>query len=129
MTRAVRLHGGVVSPNGAVAFDLSETPKPLRETLGATRFKGRFELPVREGELYLSRTHPLVEKLATYVVDTSLDSLLEGVAKRAGVMRTHAVTTRTTLLLVRFRYHLISEAPNLVYSCQDLKRQLSVEVA
>jgi superfamily II DNA or RNA helicase len=111
MTRAVRLHGGVVSPNGAVAFDLSEAPKPLRETLGTTRFRGRFELPVQEGELYLSRTHPLVEKLATYVVDTALDPLLEGVAKRAGVMRTHAVTTRTTLLLVRFRYHLISEAP------------------
>jgi superfamily II DNA or RNA helicase len=108
MTRAARLHGGVVSPNGATTFDLSETPKPLRETLGATRFRGRFELPVQEGELYLSRTHPLVEKLATYVVDTALDPLLEGVAKRAGVMRTHAVTTRTTLLLARFRYHLIT---------------------
>ena len=105
MSRAVQLHGGVVSPGSAVTFDLSEAPRALRETLGVTRFRGRFELPVPDGEL-LSRTHPLVEKLATYLVDTALDPLQGGVAKRAGVMRTKAVTIRTTLLLVRLRYHL-----------------------
>jgi hypothetical protein len=106
MTTATRLHGGVVTTNGATAFDLSEAPKALREVLGQVRFKGRFELPVQEGELYLSRTHPLVESLATYVLDTALDPLADGVARRAGMMRTRAVSTRTTLLLVRFRYHL-----------------------
>lgn len=104
MTRAVELHGGTVSEQGT--FDVSEAPLAVREALGEVRFKGRFELPVQEGELYLSRTHPLVEKLATYVVDTALDPLLAGAAKRAGVMRTRAVTVRTTLLLVRFRHHL-----------------------
>src|SRR6266567_1208241 len=74
------------------------------------RFKARFELPVREGELYLSRTHPLVESLAAYVMDAALDSSTgsESVAKRCGVMRTSQVERRTTLLLVRMRYHIIT---------------------
>jgi hypothetical protein len=53
---------------------------------------------------YLSRTQPLVEGLAGYVVDTALDAKLDGVAKRAGAMRTKVVETRTTILLVRIRY-------------------------
>jgi hypothetical protein len=41
------------------------------------------------------------------VLDAALDPTLEGrVASRAGVARTKAVTQRTTLLLVRFRFHL-----------------------
>ncbi len=58
------------------------TPRP---------FAARFELPVRDGELYLSRTHPFVEGLASYVMDTALDPLGEGVARRCGVIRTARV--------------------------------------
>ena len=61
---------------------------------------------MRAGERYLSRTHPITEALATFVLDTALDPLLDGAAKRAGAMRTRAVGTRTTLLLVRFRHDL-----------------------
>src|SRR5690606_7992887 len=39
------------------------------------------------------------------VLDAALDG--EGAARRSGVIRTRAVGTRTTLLLVRFRYHLV----------------------
>src|SRR5207248_6381483 len=55
------------------------------------------------------RTHPIVEGLATYVMDTALDALGEGVARRCGVIRTDLVETRTTLLLLRFRYHIITQ--------------------
>jgi superfamily II DNA or RNA helicase len=74
------------------------------------RFRARFELPVREGELYLSRTHPLVESLAAYVMDAALDSTTgsDSVAKRCGVMRTSQIERRTTLLLLRMRYHIIT---------------------
>ncbi len=113
MKDAIRMHHGAVSENGSVAFDLSETPRGLRDMLGKDKFKARFELPVKDGQLYLTRTHPLVESLATYVMNTALDvAELEDDqprARRAGAIRTSAVQKRTTLLLVRFRYHLITK--------------------
>ena len=62
----------------------------------ATSVRARFELPVPDGVIYLSRTHPLVEGLAGYVVDTALDPQLDGVASAPASMRTKAVETRTT---------------------------------
>ena len=62
----------------------------------------RFELPVSDDVIYLNRTHPIVEGLASYVMDAALDPLLAGVARRCGATRTRAVTVRTTLLLARF---------------------------
>ncbi|MEO8610938.1 MAG: helicase-related protein, partial [Chloroflexota bacterium] len=113
MKDSVRMHRGVVSENGAVGFDLTETPRGLRDMLGKEQFAARFELPVKEGQLYLTRTHPLVESLAAYVMNTALDTAEVGDdlphARRAGAIRTTAVQRRTTLLLVRFRYHLITQ--------------------
>ena len=109
MKDAVQMHGGVVSPNGAVKFDLTETPRGLRESLGKTVFSARFELPVKDEQLYLTRTHPLVESLASYVMDTALDPVEDSEARRCGAVRTSLVERRTTVLLVRFRYHLISQ--------------------
>ncbi len=99
----------VVAGNGTVTVDLAESPPALREAMGLldeTRFRGRFELPVGDGELYLSRTHPVVEGLATHVADSALDALDEAVAKRLGVVRTRDVAKRTTLLLLRLRFHI-----------------------
>jgi superfamily II DNA or RNA helicase len=102
--------GASVGGAEVLEADLGGAPRALREALGvADKLKGRFSLPVRPGELYLSRTHPVVEGLATYVLDTALDPLADGLAKRAGVVRTRAVARRTTLLLVRMRFHLIAE--------------------
>jgi len=56
----------------------------------------------------LHRTHPLVEGLATYVLNSALDPLLGGLARRAGVIRSKAVTTRTTLMLLRLRFHIVT---------------------
>jgi len=92
--------------------------------LGREQFAARFELPVKEGQLYLTRTHPLVESLAAYVMNTALDAAEveedQPHARRAGAIRTTAVQRRTTLLLVRFRYHLITRT-------QDEERQLLAE--
>lgn len=112
MEDAVRMHHGVVSKNGAYAFDLTETPRGMRDLIGNDVFKARFELPVKEGQLYLTRTHPIVEALSTYVMNTALDSTPDNellAARRAGAIRTHWVERRTTLLLVRFRYHLVTK--------------------
>jgi superfamily II DNA or RNA helicase len=114
MRDAVRLYGGVVSENGATRVDLTESPRALRERIGASHFDARFELPVKEGQILLTRTHPYVESLAAYIMDTALDdtpsdNVNDFRARRSGAIRTAQVQSRTTLLLVRFRYHLITQ--------------------
>jgi superfamily II DNA or RNA helicase len=108
---ALRAHNATVTehPNGSIRVDASEAPRALRDAIQERTFTARFQLPVRNNELYLNRTHPIVEGLAQFVMDSALDSLEEGVARRCGVIRTSSVGTRTTMLLTRFRYHLISE--------------------
>jgi len=111
MRDAVIAHGGSLSGTDPVTFNLAETPLALRDAIANGRqIKARFSLPVKEKEIYLSRTHPIVEGLASYIVDTALDPQTESVAKRAGVVRTRRVSRRTTLLLLRFRYHIIRKA-------------------
>jgi len=108
---AFKLNNSVVSEkNGLSVIDLSEAPAFLRELVGGSNtLKARFELPVSNGEVYLSRTHPIVEGLASFILDGALDAHADGCAKRCGAIRTAAVNKRTTLLLVRFRYHIISQ--------------------
>lgn len=123
---AFQVCGGVVTENGAMRFDLKEVPKALREAIGGyDKFTARFELPVRNDQIYLNRTHPIVEGLATYVMDTALDPLGRGIAHRCGVIRTSGVERRTTVLFTRFRYHIIvrrgeEERPLLAEDCQLL---------
>jgi len=111
---ALRAYGAVMTENkDALKFDLTEVPKPLREAIGEQeQFTARFELPIQSGMLYLNRTHPIVEGLATYVMDTALDPLSESVARRCGVIRTSQVERRTTVLLLRLRYHIITRRRN-----------------
>jgi hypothetical protein len=110
---AFQSHKAVVTRNGqCISVDLAEAPRALRDALelpdNRQTFEAQFELPVADGVLYLDRTHPIVEGLATYLLDTALDSIGDGIARRAGAMRTDAVTRRTTLLLVRFRYDMVT---------------------
>ncbi len=106
---ALQAHAGVVTERrGAVELDLSHTPRALRDLVPGLpeTLSVRFELPVSDGVLHLSRTHPLVEGLAAHVLDTALDPELDGIAQRAGAIRTAEVWTRTTLLLCRFRFDI-----------------------
>jgi len=113
---AVQAHGGVVAPHPsrteALRLDLSETPRALRDAVGfddgdTAEVRVRFEGPVDDAEKRLVRTHPFVEGLASHVLDAALEG--DGAARRSGVVRTQSVSTRTTLLLVRFRYHIVTK--------------------
>jgi superfamily II DNA or RNA helicase len=126
---ALRAHGATVTDGDPARIDLAGAPTALRDALPlgdiGTTFEARFELPVAEGVVHLGRTHPVVEALASYVMTSALDPALDGVARRAGAIRTRAVALRTTLLLVRFRYHLLGsgragEVPLLAEDCQVL---------
>ena len=112
---ALPLHGGSVAPTptGATRLALQELPRDLRDGLPTpndeTRIDVRYAPPVHPHEHLLTRTHPITESLASYVLDAALDPDHDPdavAAARTGVMRTHAVDQRTTLLLVRLRYHL-----------------------
>ena len=111
---ALEMNGAVVDArkDGAVRLDLGALPQALQDAIraegadgGAGKLRARFEMPVGDDEVYLSRTHPLVSGLASYVMDAALDPVLqEGdsgrpVARRCGAIRTGQVATRTTVLL------------------------------
>jgi superfamily II DNA or RNA helicase len=84
-------------------------PAPVREGAGCERpTPVGFDFPVDPGVTHVGRTSPLVEALGAYLTGTALDPHLEKASPvaRAGAMRTRAVTTRTTLLLLRIRMHL-----------------------
>lgn len=120
---ALLAHGAMVAQNGVVKVDLAEIPRGLRDALATDRhLLVRFEPPTKAGELLLTRTHPVVEGLAGYLLDTALDPHLESVARRCGTIRTQAVARRTTVLLLRCRYHIITrqgsqEKPLLAEDC------------
>jgi len=123
---AFRVHGAIISENHSTSFNLKEVPRALLELVGdKDAFKAKFQMPVEDNIIYLNRTHPIVEGLSAYVMDTALDPLSKSIARRAGVIRTKQVSKRTTLLLVRFRYHIITkrgdkEWPLLAEDCQLL---------
>ncbi|MDP8236008.1 MAG: helicase-related protein, partial [Candidatus Erginobacter occultus] len=120
---ALREHGASIEPEGKkFRFDLGEVPRALRDAIGnREKFQAQFDLPVEEGTLYLNRTHSLVEGLAAYVMDTALDPECESIARRAGVIRTDAITRRTTLILARYRYDILARYKN------EEKNQLAEE--
>jgi|CXWK01.1.fsa_nt_gi superfamily II DNA or RNA helicase len=123
VTDAARAHGGIAvagemgdSARPTVRFDLSETDDALRDRLALDgpqlSFEAGFAPPVGEHQVMLGRTHPVVAAMAGYVMDTALDPKLASKAARAGVTRTAAVTTRTHLVVVRFRYQLVVRRQN-----------------
>lgn len=117
---ALQMVGAISQGKDTIQIDVTEAPQGLKDllnqSLGAgfkSKFFARFELPVKDGEYYLTRTHPLIESLSSFVLESALDPIngteLKNPARRCGVIRTKAVEKRTTLLLLRFRYHLIKE--------------------
>ncbi len=108
---ALRAHGATATErsNGAVDVEAREVPRAVRDiaAIDSDRMRLRFAPPAGEDRL-IGRTHPIVDGLATHLIDTALDPLSPSVTRRAGVIRTSGVTTRTTVLLVRLRYDLRS---------------------
>lgn len=110
---ALSLMGAAVSDtdDGFTAI-IDSLPAAVRDQLPPTK-GGRLHfhrsLPVPSGHSVLTRTDTTVDALSRYVLDAALDSRLDPAARparRAGVMRTHAVGKVTTLLMVRYRLEI-----------------------
>ena len=128
--------GAGVTGNGDELFaNLAELQPALRDRFTIINQKVavvhlKFSLPVDEKQILLTRTHPFVETIANHVTESALDPLSgdelhKPPARRCGAIRTKEVQIRTTLLLVRFRYHIISlengvEKPLLAEDCHVL---------
>ncbi|MEU0197420.1 MULTISPECIES: helicase-related protein [unclassified Streptomyces] len=109
---------GADGESGDFTAQVGGTPVGLRDALapvvGAEVVEKDREIPFRSdpavarGEAALVRTDPVVGALASHVLNAALDTQAEGArpARRCGVITTDAVSTRTTLLLVRYRFHL-----------------------
>jgi hypothetical protein len=93
--------------NGHWRLNAEALPAAVREPSGlGGHVRIGCELPVPDGVTYVARMHPLVEDLGLYLAGTALDTGTAGIAARCGAICTRAVTTRTTLLLLRLRLHL-----------------------
>lgn len=109
-------YGGRIREGDPPTIVLDEVPAAVRDAMREQRdlpeLQVRFSLPVQDEEVYLHRTHPLVEGLAEHVTDTALEAApsAKALARRAGVIRTRAVARRTTVLLLRHRFHLLTRS-------------------
>lgn len=95
---------------------LPSIPLPLQSSLGTEPRTIAFTTPAPAGVEYVGRNHPLVEGLARYLLEETLEDLpdplaagrSESIAARCGFTITDAVEKRTTILLLRARYILSS---------------------
>lgn len=110
---ALRSFNATIKPiEGGFTSTLNTLPTGLLDALPPRRpdpLTFRDDYPVARTEAVLNRTDASVSAIAGYVLEAALDPALPASlrpARRCGVIRTDAVTTRTTLLLVRYRFHL-----------------------
>ena len=113
-TTALRAYGATFNntPRGGLVANLAEAPIALREAIGLPAADHALEL-IKETAATLERTDPVVQAVAAHTLDQALDSEApRRIAARCAAIRTAAVTRRTTLLLVRLRFHLTIKHDN-----------------
>lgn len=108
----IRLGATLLETDEGFTATLATLPRALRDMLPVKPADATItfvrDLPAPVGAHVLTRTNPAIEALASYSLDAALDPLLAAdfrPARRSGVMRTNAVTDRTTLLVTRMRFH------------------------
>lgn len=110
----LKAHKASIQGGDPIRVTLSDIPSALKDTIGIHDREIRLSFDpthVPKGAVYASRSAPLTEGLASYVMDAAMDPRIEGVASRAGVIRTRAVKTKTTLVITRLRYQVTTVTP------------------
>ncbi|HQM17388.1 MAG TPA: helicase-related protein [Candidatus Cloacimonas sp.] len=112
----IRFNASIIEHEDTLQIDVSTVPNFVKEScyFPSAKLILKLELPVSENEMYLPRIHPIVEGLADIVINTALEGN-SAIAKRCGVIRTSSVERKTTLLLMRYRFHLIEAFHNKSY--------------
>ena len=122
VTSAVTSLGGEIRKPGpgepATTLLLQGTSRALRDSMGLGEDEAivriTYSLPTPPGARLLTRTHPLAEGLAAYALQGALDPILRDTdrnlaecARRCSAIVTASVARRTTLLVLRLRFHLV----------------------
>lgn len=111
---SVLLSGGKCENKPMFQLDLEATPRALKDAVGFSQpFRASFQLPSPRGAVQLSRTSPWVERLASHVLDAALSGE-DAIASRCGAIATDCVTELTCLLLLRFRFQIVSSKRELL---------------
>lgn len=115
MRTALRAHKAVVTVEQGKPdrINLLEATREIREIFGETtdNLTVTYNNPA-EGATWLSRSHPLVDTLASFVLNAAADESIDSAARRCGVIPTAAVSVRTVLILLRFRFELVTKRGN-----------------
>lgn len=125
---ALPLLGGIVRrADSMLEVDLSGAPADLREAVPDRRetFVAKAALPVDADQVYLTRTHPLVEAVSARILDLALSTESDVNVSRCGVSHTRSVSRPTTAFLVRHRVVLTAtengrQHPSLSEYCEFL---------
>ena len=99
------IEGGMTATTGTLPTGLVDALPPGRPD----PIIFRDDFPVGRSEAVLHRTDATVAAVAGFVLEAALDPTLPDQlrpARRCAAVRTAQVSTRTTLLLVRYRFHL-----------------------
>ena len=119
---ALLAHGAVVNENGVVKWIARDPPWVEGCTDAGPSSMVRFEPPPRPASC-CSLVPTLWSKASQDMFSTSTHPKVTSIARRCGVIRTRAVSRRTTVLLLRLRYHIVTrrgteEQPLLAEDCQ-----------
>ena len=111
MRTALSAHGAIVleAEGKPDKFNLGEVSPEVGEIFLSVgnAFKATYGNPTK-GAIWLTRSHPLVDGLASFVLNAASDEAVESAARRCGVIPSTTVQSRTVLLLLRFRYELVT---------------------
>ena len=127
---ALRAGRVTVTPHPAGRFTVDPAQPDARPELRDVLRQApafRFDAQLGRSVVSLARNHPLVEQLASTVLGQALDDgdgsdVHDPLARRVGAIRTRQVSTQTTLLLLRHRFHLSGRRGNRVW--QTLAEEL-----
>lgn len=94
--------------DGRFRLPAEHLPVQVRERLETAGLRAKalrvtFRHPAPAGFEAVHRTHPLVAALADHIAERALAEDVPDLAARCGAIATHAVTRRTTILLLRLR--------------------------
>ncbi len=92
------------------AIDLRDAPPGLRaavEEESAPEVRVVFRPPAAGGVPWITRTHRLLGRLTSYLLETAMRPSQPGPVRRCAVVPTAAVERPATVLLVRLRFHVV----------------------
>jgi superfamily II DNA or RNA helicase len=87
---------------------MATPPECLRSIVGDKPLQMTFQSSPIDGVEYIGRNHPIVERLASFLLEETLTDKPNPTAARCGYVITDRVKVRTNLLLLRLR-HLIGD--------------------